>query len=162
MLLSSLLRALPAHEIQNAHDIDISHITDDSRDVKPGAMFVAYRGVNVDGARFIPDAIQRGAVAIVAESRITELPNLPIITVPNGRSALAYLNAAWFGFPSRKMRVIGVTGTDGKTTTCALIASILRAAGHRVGAITTVNAQIGEKEIDTGFHTTTPDAPRRD
>ncbi|HEX7587472.1 MAG TPA: UDP-N-acetylmuramoyl-L-alanyl-D-glutamate--2,6-diaminopimelate ligase, partial [Anaerolineae bacterium] len=83
---------------------------------------------------------------------------LPVITVPNARAALAHLAASWYDMPSRKLRVIGVTGTDGKTTTCMLAASILSAAGHKVGTITTVAATIGDQEIDTGFHTTTPDA----
>ncbi len=161
MLLSSLLHALPAYQIQNSSDADITRITADSRQVIPGALFVAYPGVNVDGARFIPDAIARGAVAVVAET--TQPPNhpttIPFVTVPNARSALAHLAAAWHDFPSRKLRVIGVTGTDGKTTTCTLAASILSAAGHKVGTITTVAATIGDEEIDTGFHTTTPDAP---
>ncbi|MBI4785550.1 MAG: UDP-N-acetylmuramoyl-L-alanyl-D-glutamate--2,6-diaminopimelate ligase [Chloroflexi bacterium] len=73
--------------------------------------------------------------------------------------ALAQLSAAWHDFPSRKLRVIGITGTDGKTTTCRLAASILAAAGHKVGTITTVAATIGDQDVDTGFHTTTPDAP---
>ncbi len=161
MLLSSLLRALPAYQIDNERDVEITVITADSRQVIPGALFVAYPGVNVDGARFIPDAIAHGAVAIVAET--TQPPNhpttIPLIRVPNARAALAHLAAAWHDFPSRKLRVIGITGTDGKTTTCTLAASILSAAGHKVGTITTVAATIGEQEIDTGFHTTTPDAP---
>jgi UDP-N-acetylmuramoyl-L-alanyl-D-glutamate--2,6-diaminopimelate ligase len=148
-------------------DVDITHITADSRQVIPGALFVAYPGVNVDGARFVPDAIARGAAAIVIESHgvaaNADYPlstvHCPLVTVPNARAALAHLSAAWHDFPSRKLRVIGVTGTDGKTTTCTLVASILSAAGHEVGTITTVAATIGEQEIDTGFHTTTPDAP---
>ena len=159
MFLSSLLRALPAYQIQNSRDVDITLITADSRQVIPGALFVAYPGVNVDGARFVPDAIARGAAAIVSESPISQSPNLLIILVPDARSALAHLAAAWHGFPSRKLRIIGITGTDGKTTTCTLAASILKAAGHRVGTITTVSAEIGDQEVDTGFHTTTPDAP---
>ncbi|MCI0475890.1 MAG: UDP-N-acetylmuramyl-tripeptide synthetase, partial [Anaerolineales bacterium] len=161
MNLSLLLRALPAHQIHNARDIDITRITPDSRQVIPGALFVAIPGVNVDGARFIPDALSRGAVAIVTESSLpcSPAPLLPCIQVPNARSALAYLSAAWHDFPSRKLRVIGVTGTDGKTTTCHLIASILESAGHKVGAISTIGATIGDQEIDTGLHTTTPDAP---
>jgi len=158
MNLSHLLRALPAYQVQNARDIEIAQITADSRQVTPGALFVAYPGVNVVGARFIPEAIARGAIAIVTESPISNL-QFPIILVPNARSALAYLSAAWHDFPSRKLRVIGVTGTDGKTTTCALAASILEAAGHKVGTITTVSATIGDQQMDTGLHTTTPDAP---
>ncbi|MEW5717019.1 MAG: UDP-N-acetylmuramoyl-L-alanyl-D-glutamate--2,6-diaminopimelate ligase [Chloroflexota bacterium] len=165
MNLSVLLRALPASQIHNARDIDITRITPDSRQVIPGALFVAIPGVNVDGARFIPDALQHGAIAIVAEQGVTANVGVTanadysLIAVPNARAALAYLCAAWHDFPSRKLRVIGVTGTDGKTTTCRLITSILESAGHKVGAITTVSATIGDQEIDTGLHTTTPDAP---
>ncbi len=158
MNLPSLLRALPTYEIQNKRDLEITQITADSRQVQPGALFVAIPGVNVDGAQFIPEAIQRGAVAIVTHSPIPTY-HLPIVIVPDARVALAHLSAAWHDFPSRKLRVVGVTGTDGKTTTCALAAAILSSAGHKVGTITSVSAQIGDQEIDTGFHTTTPDAP---
>jgi UDP-N-acetylmuramoyl-L-alanyl-D-glutamate--2,6-diaminopimelate ligase len=81
-----------------------------------------------------------------------------VVCVPDGRLALAQLAAAWHGYPSRRLNVIGVTGTDGKTTTCTLIHSVLEAAGHRSGIISTVGARIGGEELDTGFHTTTPDA----
>ncbi len=158
MKLETLLRALPAYQVHNANDLalDLAHITADSREVIPGSLFVAVPGINMDGAQFIPQAIARGAVAVVAET----LPQstVPLIAVPNARVALAHLAAAWHAFPSRQLRVIGVTGTDGKTTTCRLAASILQVAGHRVGAITTVGATIGDQEIDTGLHTTTPDA----
>ncbi|MBM3127785.1 MAG: UDP-N-acetylmuramoyl-L-alanyl-D-glutamate--2,6-diaminopimelate ligase [Chloroflexi bacterium] len=161
MNLPSLLRALPAYEIHNERNVEITRITPDSRQVIPGALFVAIPGVNVDGAHFIPDALSRGAIAIVTESNdpTIQLSNYPTILVPNARSALAHLSAAWHDFPSRKLRVVGVTGTDGKTTTARLIASILESAGHKVGAISTIGATTGDQEIDTGLHTTTPDAP---
>lgn len=171
MLLTTLLPALAAYEIHkpdqklqgySERDVEITQVTADSRQVTPGAIFVAVPGLNLDGARFIPDAITRGAVAIVTEKSVStfERYNVPMIIVPDSRAALAHLSAAFNDFPSRKLRVVGVTGTDGKTTTCTLIASILKAAGHKVGVITTVGAQIGDAEIDTGFHTTTPDAPQ--
>ncbi len=158
MKLAQFLRALPEYQIQSERDIEITRITADSRQVIPGTLYVAYPGVNVDGARFIPNAIASGAVAIVTESPVSNY-QLPTITVPDARAALAHLSAAWHDFPSRKLRVIGITGTDGKTTTCKLAASILSVAGHKVGTITTVAATIGDQEVDTGFHTTTPDAP---
>lgn len=159
MQLTTLLRALPTYRIDNARDVEIAQIVCDSRRSVPGALFVAYPGVSVDGTRFVPQALERGAVAVVAETRPPGALPCPLILVPDARAALAHLAAAWHDFPSRQLCVVGITGTDGKTTTCRLTASILAAAGHRVGTITTVAATIGDRQIDTGFHTTTPDAP---
>jgi len=138
-------------------DVAVAGITDDNRRVHPGFVFVAYPGVAVDGHKFIPDAVRRGAVAVVCERRQAEL-NVPQVIVPDGRIAFALLCAAWRDFPSRDLVMIGVTGTDGKTTTTNLIYSILKAAGLHVGMISTVNAVIGESILDTGLHTTTPRA----
>lgn len=165
MKLSRLLTALPAFQAPALEgDPDITRITADSRQVIPGALFVAYAGVNVDGHRFIPQALERGAAAIVGErdesevnpSAVSRQP--PYIRVRNGREAFAWLNAAWYDYPARQLIMIGVTGTDGKTTTANLIHSILKAAGLKAGLISTVNAVIGERVLDTGLHTTTPDA----
>ncbi|MBE0632753.1 MAG: UDP-N-acetylmuramoyl-L-alanyl-D-glutamate--2,6-diaminopimelate ligase, partial [Burkholderia vietnamiensis] len=95
------------------------------------------------------------AVAVVAEKRIDTLA-VPHITVPDSRQALAFLASAWHGFPSHKLTMVGITGTDGKTTTSNILYSIFRAAGCRAGLITTVNAVIGDRVLDTGLHTTTP------
>ena len=159
MHLATLLAALPSYELHGSAQVEIESITSDSRQVESGALFVAISGVNVDGHRFIPDAISRGAAAIVTEHAITPASSIPSIVTPNSREALAYLSAAWYGYPARALRVIGVTGTDGKTTTVNLIRSILEAAGHRTSLISTVNAVIGDTLYDTGLHTTTPDAP---
>ena len=107
MNLPLLLRALADYKITNERDVEITSITSDSRNVTPGSLFVAYPGLNVDGTRFVPEAIQHGAVAIVTESPISNLQS-PIIQVPNARSALAHLSAAWHDFPSRKLRVIEI------------------------------------------------------
>ena len=144
-------------------DPDIRVITADSRQVLPGALFVAVGGVNVDGHHYIGQALMQGAVAIVGERPPEELDafreDVPYLQVENSRSALAWLSAAWHDFPARKLTVIGVTGTDGKTTTSTLIAHILRSAGRKVGLVTTVQAEIGGQALDTGLHVTTPDAP---
>jgi UDP-N-acetylmuramoyl-L-alanyl-D-glutamate--2,6-diaminopimelate ligase len=169
--LSELLSALPMAVPHGDLQVRVSGITEDSREVKAGHLFVAYKGVAVDGHRFVEDVIERGAAAVVVEEAAWEgeggrakdirLPfaSFPVITVPSGREALAHLCAAWHGFPARRMGMVGVTGTDGKTTTVNLIYRILRAAGHRVGMISTVNAVMGEETVDTGLHTTTPDSP---
>ncbi len=156
--LNELIAALPQVQVQGDTDAAVIAITNDSRQVTPGSLFVAYRGVAVDGHDFIPQAVANGAAAIVAERALPDLP-VPLVIVPDGREALAHLAAAWHGFPAHKLTVIGVTGTDGKTTTCNLLHSILTAAGRRAGLITTVNALIGDQVFDTGLHTTTPDAP---
>jgi UDP-N-acetylmuramoyl-L-alanyl-D-glutamate--2,6-diaminopimelate ligase len=156
--LADLVTALPHASVQGGTDVPIKAITHDSRQVEPGYLFVAYRGVATDGYDHLPQALDNGAVAVVAERAVDGL-EVPLVVVPDGREALAHLSAAWYGFPSRRLTVIGITGTDGKTTTCNLLHSILVAAGRRAGLVTTVNAVIGERVMDTGLHTTTPDAP---
>ena len=138
-------------------DILITHISPDSRQIGPNGLFVAYRGVQVDAHRFIPQAIAAGASAVVGEQPMCDLPT-PYLRVSDARQALGLLAAAWEGFPSQRLGVIGITGTDGKTTTSHLIDSIFRAAGLSTGLLTTVNARIGAQKKDTGLHTTTPDA----
>jgi UDP-N-acetylmuramoyl-L-alanyl-D-glutamate--2,6-diaminopimelate ligase len=130
----------------------------DSRQVRDGDLFVAIPGGSSDGHQYIPDAIRRGASAVVGLKPLQNLP-VPYVQVDDVRSALAALSAAFFGFPGRSLTVIGVTGTDGKTTTSNLIFEILKAAGLPAGMISTVSAQVGEQSIDTGFHVTTPEAP---
>ncbi|MBI3242392.1 MAG: UDP-N-acetylmuramoyl-L-alanyl-D-glutamate--2,6-diaminopimelate ligase [Chloroflexi bacterium] len=158
MLLSQLLAALPAILDRAPSDPDITSIEHDSRQVTPGALFVARRGGTVDGHQFIAQALEKGAVAIVGEAA-GQIANLSYVRVPDSAEALAWLCAAFHNFPARKLVMIGVTGTDGKTTTSSLIHSILKAAGLRAGLITTVSAVIGDQLLDTGLHTTTPDAP---
>jgi UDP-N-acetylmuramoyl-L-alanyl-D-glutamate--2,6-diaminopimelate ligase len=136
---------------------EVGRVVADSREVKPGDLFVATRGEHFDAHRFIPQAVAQGAAAVVGMDPGLVLA-VPYIRVENSRQALAHLAAAIHDFPARKLTVIGVTGTDGKTTTCNLLYQILLAAGLKSGMITTVNAVIGDQVLDTGFHVTTPDA----
>jgi UDP-N-acetylmuramoyl-L-alanyl-D-glutamate--2,6-diaminopimelate ligase len=126
--------------------------------VEAGSIFVCHKGHKVDGHLYIPQAIERGAIAVVGSEEIHGL-SAPYIRVANSREALAYLSAAFYDFPAHRMTVIGVTGTDGKTTTSNLIYNILLAADIQAGIISTVNAVIGDEVVDTGFHVTTPEAP---
>ncbi len=159
MLLSKLLRALPdLQEVRGNADPDITCVVSDSRQVIPGALFVAYRGIGTDGHQYLKDAIAHGAAALVVEQPSESLI-VPTVRVLDGRAAVGWLNAAWYGHPSRDMLLAGITGTDGKTTTANLLYRILIAAGRRAGLISTVNAVIGDRTYDTGLHTTTPDAP---
>ncbi|KAF0106147.1 MAG: UDP-N-acetylmuramoyl-L-alanyl-D-glutamate--2 6-diaminopimelate ligase [Anaerolineaceae bacterium] len=136
----------------------ITGIAIDSRRVEAGNLFIAWRGGSADGHAFVPAAIERGAAAIVGEREMTGLP-VPYIRVENSIEAVTWLAAAFYGWPGRSLTVIGVTGTDGKTTTCNLLYQVMLAAGLKAGLISTVNAVIGGEVLDTGFHVTTPDAP---
>lgn len=178
-LLVHLLSNLPGFELHGSDDgVVIEQVTADSRLVAPrssgatGSLFVAVPGATVDGHRFIEDALSRGAVAVVGMADPRDampaslggaLSGIPYVRVPDSRAALARLAAAFFGFPSRHLRLVGVTGTDGKTTTTNLIYRILLSAGWRPGMISTLAARVGPQEtadadLDTGFHVTTPEA----
>lgn len=137
-------------------DADITGIQFDSRKVLPGNLFVALSGGSADGHDFIPTAIAKGAAAVVGTKDLTL--TVPYIKVDDSREALAYLAASFYDHPGRKLTVIGVTGTDGKTTTSNLLFQILKTAGIKAGLVSTVNAVIGDEVIDTGFHVTTPEA----
>ena len=161
MKLRDLLNALTEKAVSDdptaGCEVVISDITFDSRTVRPGSLFVAIRGAQQDGHCFIPDALRRGAAAIVAEEPAGAAGGPPRVVVPNSRRALALLGAAFYGFPARQLRVVGVTGTDGKTTTTNLIGAMLSAAGQRTGMLSTIKLEYGGQTFDTGLHTTTPD-----
>jgi len=143
-------------------DPQVTGISYDSRRAAPGDLFVAVPGFHTDGRRFIPDALGRGAVAVVAEEGAggTAPQDLgSLITVPSARAALARLAAAFYGYPALKLRVVGVTGTDGKTTTSHLISAVLEKGGYRTGIIGTVYLKVGDRLLPNPYHQTTPEAP---
>ncbi|MFZ5883873.1 MAG: UDP-N-acetylmuramoyl-L-alanyl-D-glutamate--2,6-diaminopimelate ligase [Chloroflexota bacterium] len=155
--LAQLFIDFPFSYPSDVPDVPISGIAIDSRAVQPGQLFVAMTGGTTDGHNYIPKAIENGAAAVVGEKDLSGLP-VPYIRLENTRRALTWLAAAFYNWPARRLTVIGVTGTDGKTTTTNLIYQILLAAGIKAGMISTVNAVIGNEVLDTGFHVTTPDA----
>jgi len=155
--LQSIFAELPhPFRVADVPDIPITGISIDSRLVKPGHLFVAMKGDNVDAHDYIPKAIDNGAAAVVGEVGRTAGPTY--IGLEDPRRALTWIAAAFYDWPGRKLTVVGVTGTDGKTTTTSLIRQSLLAEGRNEGMICTVNAVIGEEVLDTGFHVTTPDA----
>ena len=138
-------------------DAAVTGVAHDSRRVGPGSVFVALRGLKVEGAAFAQQAIAAGAAAIVAEKPPEGPVAVPWITVPDSRVALAWMAAEFHGHPSREMTVVGITGTNGKTTTSYLLSAIFEAAGVRCGLMGTVTYRIGDREI--AATRTTPEAP---
>jgi UDP-N-acetylmuramoyl-L-alanyl-D-glutamate--2,6-diaminopimelate ligase len=132
-------------------------VTHDSRRVRPGSVFVALRGLKVDGVTFAPQAIAAGAAAVVSEHAADSSADVVWITVPDARLALAYLAAEFNGQPSHRMRVVGITGTNGKTTTGYLVSAILEAAGIKCGLMGTVLYRLGDRDFEATR--TTPEAP---
>jgi UDP-N-acetylmuramoyl-L-alanyl-D-glutamate--2,6-diaminopimelate ligase len=145
-----------AQLVADSADVVVTGVTQDSRLVEPGVLFVAIPGLERNGLEFVPQAVARGAAAIAAESSVGEVP---LILVPNARRALADLSAAFYGHPSRRLPVVGVTGTDGKTSTTQLLSAILEAHGLRTGWLTTVNTRLGDEIRPNAADHTTPEAP---
>ena len=142
----------------NMPNVEYNDVAFDSRQVKPGSIYIAIPGISSDGHDYISAAIQNGAVAVIGSKSLPFSLSVPYIRVEDSREAMAWAVAALYGFPAESMTVIGVTGTDGKTTTTIYLYNILRAAGIHAGMISTVSAKIGDEELDTGFHTTTPES----
>jgi UDP-N-acetylmuramoyl-L-alanyl-D-glutamate--2,6-diaminopimelate ligase len=140
-----------------ALDASCTGVTHDSRRVARGAVFVALLGLKANGAIFAPQAIAAGASAVVAEVPPAADVSVPWIVVGDARLALAWLSAEFFGHPSREMKVVGITGTNGKTTTAFLTSAMLDAAGIRCGLMGTVTYRIGDRAFDATR--TTPEAP---
>ena len=164
MTLGELLRCLPPEDARRVRldersaSIRVSGVVYDSRRATNGSVFVALRGLQADGTGFAKDAIARGAAAVVAETDpAAAAMNVPWVEVADARRALAALAAEYWGHPSEQLTLVGITGTNGKTTASYLLASIFEAAGVRCGRIGTVGYRIGEKEIAAAR--TTPEAP---
>jgi UDP-N-acetylmuramoyl-L-alanyl-D-glutamate--2,6-diaminopimelate ligase len=149
-----LRRLLPDAVILGADDICVQGCTCDSRRLKPGDLFAALVGTDCDGHDFIPEALARGASAILTQRPVEGAP-CPVCIVRNTRDAFGRVCQALAGDPSRRLKVIGITGTNGKTTTSCLIASILATAGRRVGILGTLGYFDGVDAVE-GSHTTPP------
>ena len=157
--LSNLFKDIKYKEWRGAKDITISSIEMDSRRVAPACCFVAVKGTLSDGHDYIAAAIERGAVAVVCQSAPHDVPQgVAIIIVEASHIALGELSSAFYGHPSRSLKLVGVTGTNGKTTTATLLYNMYRALGYTAGLISTVVYRIGEKSINSTH--TTPDAIR--
>jgi UDP-N-acetylmuramoyl-L-alanyl-D-glutamate--2,6-diaminopimelate ligase len=143
LTLGELAARLPGARLSGPADIPVSEVGYDSRRLGPGALFVAIRGLVADGNSYVDAALKRGALAVASEA--APQPGVPWLQVPDARTALAVLAAALLGEPARSLELVGVTGTNGKTTTTHLIDAALRACGLRSGLIGTVQYRVGER-----------------
>ncbi len=155
-LLRSLADALSDSQFRGDGDILLTGVRYDSRLVTPGDLFVALRGADFDGHDFVPDAIGRGAAALMVERNLDV--SVPQLVVRDTRSSLAVVAARFYDHPSQHLRVIGVTGTDGKTTTSYLIDAILRGSGKKTGMVGTVAIRIGDLVDHHASRQTTPES----
>lgn len=142
--------------VSGTWDVDIKGLAYDSRQVKPGFLFIAVPGRQQDGAAFIDDALKRGAAAVIGESSLA-LRHVPYLQVPDARMALADVACAYFAHPSAALDVFGVTGTNGKTTVAYMLRALLTAWGRRPGLISSVCYEMGTRRIPA--NRTTPEAP---
>lgn len=153
-LLKELLQQLPEAKIVGNEELVITQLTYDSRAVEPGALFICLPGAHVDGHHFVEQALAKGAVAILAQKELS-VTGATVIYVSDTRLAMQAIAPYFYDYPSRSVRLIGITGTNGKTTATHLIREIFRTAGYEVGLIGTIHSLIGEKELP--IKNTTPD-----
>ena len=156
MKLASLLENLQYKVLQGDPCPDISAVVYDSRKVEPGCLFICIRGAVADGHSFARKAAEEGAAALLTEEPVEVPENVTVICVEDTRYAMAFVSAAWFGHPARRLKTIGITGTKGKTTTTYMVRSILENAGYKVGLIGTIEAIIGDRRIPAA--NTTPES----
>ena len=155
MTLSELLKDVNIKKIDGGGSMKISGIACDSRKVKPGNVFVCITGYETDGHKYAKSAVENGAVAVVAEHDLPTV-DVPCVIVDNTRKAMSEMAATFYDYPYKKFKLIGITGTNGKTTTTYLIKSILEHLGKKVGLIGTNQNMIGDMIMETSR--TTPDS----
>lgn len=157
--LSEILRQTPVREVLGDGERPVGGLTYDSRAVKPGDCFFAVRGTQADGHAFIPAALAAGAAAVVCEQLPADpAPGVTYVAVPDSAGAMADLAAAFYDYPSRELKLVGITGTNGKTTTATLLYDLVRALGYKAGLISTVVYRIEGREVEATH--TTPDSIR--
>ena len=148
MILKSLLNGLDYEVIKGNEESKIQNIRYDNRKIEQGDIFVCVKGFKVDGHSFIGDAVKKGAKAIIVQEYVSVPEDITIIKVKDTRKALALMSSNYFGNPKDKLKIIGITGTNGKTTSAFMIKSILEKAGYKTGLIGTIANYIGNKKVD--------------
>ena len=158
-VLRDLLQGIPVQEEHGPRERRVSGLAYDSREVEPGFLFVAMDGQHTDGHRFIPQAVSRGAAVVVHANPLVEYaPSATYVRVASPRRVLSPIASAFYGNPSRELAVIGVTGTDGKSSTVWFIAQLLGRLGYRAGFLSTVSFQVADQMVKNPFRQSTPEA----
>ena len=156
MKLSALLERLEYECVQGSLDTDVRSVVNDSRKAEDGALFFCIKGAVSDGHKYAAEVAKKGASVLIVQDEVEVPENVTVIKVADSRYAMALISAAWFGYPARQLKVIGITGTKGKTTTTYMVKSILESAGHKVGLIGTIEAIIGDEVMPAS--NTTPES----
>ncbi len=158
MKLTDLLCKVDYECMQGSVEREIDRVVYDSRKITEGCLFICVKGANFDGHDFAAEAVEKGAGVLVVSREVPEAAgrDVTVIRVEDTRYAMAFISAAYFGYPAEKLRIIGVTGTKGKTTTTYMVKSILENAGYKVGLVGTIEVIIGREHIHAG--NTTPES----
>lgn len=175
MKLKDIIRNIDPVEVLGSLDTEITAITCDSREVTPGALFIAVKGFASDGHKYIPSALEKGAVAVICEEipghpstgsgtagndgnvmAGPDRPSVTIVKVANSRHAVAMAADAFYGHPSGKLSLVGITGTNGKTTTVTLLYRLFKAMGHPSGLLSTIANYVDDKRLETANTTADP------
>ena len=156
MKLEKLLEHVSYRCLQGSVDVDVKNVINDSRNVEEGSLFFCIKGAVTDGHRYAPDVVERGAKVLVVQDEVKAPADVTVIQVEDTRYAMALISAAYFGYPANEMKIIGITGTKGKTTTTYMVKSILESAGYKVGLIGTIEVIIGDEVIPA--NNTTPES----
>ncbi|MDD3218672.1 MAG: UDP-N-acetylmuramoyl-L-alanyl-D-glutamate--2,6-diaminopimelate ligase [Lachnospiraceae bacterium] len=156
MKLSTLVERIEFECLQGSVDVEVKDVVYDSRKVSEGSLFICIRGAVVDGHKFVTDVVSKGAKVLVVEEAVVVPEDVTVLLVKDSRYAMACISAAYFDHPAEKLKIIGITGTKGKTTTTYMVKSILENAGYKVGLIGTIEAIIGDKVIPAS--NTTPES----
>ena len=154
--LKDLLEHLDYQCLQGTTDKEITSVVYDSRKAEPGSLFLCIKGAVSDGHAYAKEVVEKGASVLVVQDVVEVPEDVTVIQVENSRYAMACISAAWFDYPAKKLKTIGITGTKGKTTTTYLVKSILENAGHKTGLIGTIETIIGEEHIPSA--NTTPES----
>lgn len=156
MKLTKLLERLEYKVVRGSDQIEVTELINDSRKVSEGSVFLCISGAVSDGHSYVAEVAEKGAAAVVVEKDVEAPEGLTVIRVEDTRYALALMSASYFDYPAEKLKVIGITGTKGKTTTTYMVKSILEEVGHKVGLIGTIEALIGDRAIPAS--NTTPES----